>query len=362
MADPVERSSERSGPRTSAAEVVRVTAIAAATLGALVLFWYAARIFLILFGACLFAIFVNVIAVKIEDWTSLGHKWATALTGVLLLGLAIVTVWIVAPRIENQVIELSETLPAQFEKLKEDLAEQEFIRPFIREVEDTSPEQAADLVTERAGSIFNPLSAATTAIAVVLAAGFYLAFSPTLYRDGFLLLVPPGRRERARYVLHRLYTTMVRWIVGRVLSMIIVGVLTYVALLLIGLPLALTLALISAIFSFVPFVGTIASAVLAALIGLADSPQKAVWVVVAYVVVQLIEGYLITPFIQKQAVKVPPALLVGGQLLAGFLFGAIGVILSTPLLAVALVLVKTLYIEGRSSDPLAAEMLKEEAS
>nr|MDQ6913522.1 AI-2E family transporter [Verrucomicrobiota bacterium] len=58
----------------------------------------------------------------------------------------------------------------------------------------------------------------------------------------------------------------------------------------------------------------------------------------------LFEGYCITPFVQKRAVALPPALLLSVQILSAALFGTMGVIFSTPLTVVAIVLIQTLYV------------------
>ena len=126
--------------------------------------------------------------------------------------------------------------------------------------------------------------------------------------------------------------------------MTLMGVLTALALWLAGIPLALVLGIIAGLSLFVPYLGAIIAAIPAMLIGLMVSPAKALWVAVIYTGVHLFEGYCITPFVQRRAISLPPALLLSVQVLAAALFGAIGVIFSTPLAVVGVVLIQTLYV------------------
>src|SRR5690606_31896700 len=102
---------------------------------------------------------------------------------------------------------------------------------------------------------------------------------------------------------------------------------------------------------FVPYIGPVAAAVPAVLIGLAQSPVQALYVVIVYVIVQTLEGNFITPFIQERAVALPPAALLVGQVLMGVVFGLVGVLLATPLAVVAILLVQMLYIRQVLRDP-----------
>ncbi|MBC7772857.1 MAG: AI-2E family transporter, partial [Pyrinomonadaceae bacterium] len=78
---------------------------------------------------------------------------------------------------------------------------------------------------------------------------------------------------------------------------------------------------------------------------LAEDPNKAMWVVVLYVVAQNLEGYLLTPLVQSEAIHLPPAITILVQVLMGLLMGGIGVLLAAPLTAATIVLIKRLYVE-----------------
>jgi predicted PurR-regulated permease PerM len=84
----------------------------------------------------------------------------------------------------------------------------------------------------------------------------------------------------------------------------------------------------------------------AVLVALAQSPALAAWVALLFLTIQLLEGNVIAPWIQKRTVSLPPALTILSQTVLGTLFGLIGLIVATPLIAVLLVAVRMIYVEG----------------
>lgn len=145
--------------------------------------------------------------------------------------------------------------------------------------------------------------------------------------------------------MRALGTALRWWLLGRAVTMTLMGALTTLALWFMNVPLALVLGIIAGIFLFVPYLGAVAAAIPACLIALMESPTKALWVAVVYTGVHVFEGYTITPYVQKRAVALPPAMLLSVQLLSAALFGVLGVIFSTPLMLVVIVLIQTLYLQ-----------------
>jgi predicted PurR-regulated permease PerM len=113
---------------------------------------------------------------------------------------------------------------------------------------------------------------------------------------------------------------------------------------------ALTLALFTALMTFIPNFGAIVSLIPPIMLALMDSPQKALYVLLFYLLLQVVEGNLVTPMIQRSAVQLPPALLITGQLLLAVLFGFWGLLLAAPIVAVTVVLVKELYLRDVLGD------------
>jgi predicted PurR-regulated permease PerM len=110
------------------------------------------------------------------------------------------------------------------------------------------------------------------------------------------------------------------------------------------MPSALVLGLLAGLLEFIPFAGPIIAAVPAVLLALVVGPDMALWVAGLYLVVQQLEGNLLSPLIQQYAVDLPGVVLLFSLIGFGILFGTLGVVLAAPLAVVTLVLVKRLYV------------------
>jgi predicted PurR-regulated permease PerM len=190
---------------------------------------------------------------------------------------------------------------------------------------------------------------------VIAFLGLYAAIDPKLYRGGLLLLLPPDRRERIGTVLDECAETLRWWIVGRFVSMGIIAGLTFLALVLVGMPAAFVLALITGLFEFIPYIGSFIAGAIIVLVGLANGGTMAVWALGVYLLVQLVESYILTPIVERWSVNLSPALIIGGLTVLGTLFGIWGFILAAPLLAVLRIVILRLWVEDALGDPNGAK-------
>jgi predicted PurR-regulated permease PerM len=195
--------------------------------------------------------------------------------------------------------------------------------------------------------VFTSVVGAASSAAIVTFLGVYLAWDPDVYRSAVLRMAPEGeRRDRLERMFETTGHTLRRWMVARLVSMSVVGVLTGAALAVAGVPLALALGLIAGVLAFVPFIGPLLALLPAVLVGFGQSSRTALVVVLIYVGVQAVESYLITPVVEKEAVYLPPAFLIAAQVIMGTLFGLVGVFLATPIAVTGVVLVRTVYLGG----------------
>lgn len=194
--------------------------------------------------------------------------------------------------------------------------------------------------------LLNTAIGAVTGFALVVVAGMFIAISPRTYMRGIIVLVPRSRRRRAGEVLPEAGAALVQWMKGTALAMAAVGTVSAIGLTLIGVPAALALGLIAGLLEFVPYVGPALSFVPATVVALAVSPEKALWVLGLYLLVQGLESNILTPLLMKQMVKLPPALTLLFQTMMATLFGFLGLLLAVPILAMGKILVQELYVES----------------
>ena len=186
---------------------------------------------------------------------------------------------------------------------------------------------------------------------VVVVVGLFLAANPETYVNGLVRLLPPPRRGRGKEVLEAAGRRLAWWLVGRGISMSVVGVATGVGLWLLGVPLAPALGLLTGLLNFIPTFGPLIAAVPTALVALTVSPMEAVYAVALYTAVACLDGYALTPLVQMRVSHLPPALLLVVQVLMGVLAGQFGLVLAAPVLVIVMVFVQMLYVEDVLEKP-----------
>lgn len=146
-------------------------------------------------------------------------------------------------------------------------------------------------------------------------------------------------------MLDALADTLWWWLVGRLISMAVIGVSTWIGLMLLGVPLAFLLGLLAALLTFIPNVGPILAAAPAILLALVQGPRQALWVLGLSVGIQVVETYLLEPIVDPKTIALPPAVTMLAPLSMAVFAGILGNALATPLVAALVVLVTMLYVQ-----------------
>lgn len=309
---------------------------------------FAFNIFLLIFGAFLFAVFLR----SLTDWlkTKILMPDRLALTLVIfsLLSLFALAGWLIAPDLIKEFRQLYDKIPNSIEELKNYLSQFNWTGDIIN-----NSNKYLDVIGNAFTSVVGAVSAVlgmVTNILLVLFIGIYIAFNPELYRNLIIKFFPIEKRKRLREVVLKVEETLKFWLFGQFVGMFIIGVSVTIGLMIMDVPFALSLGFLAAIFNFIPNIGPIISMIPAILIGFTVSPQTAFYVLIFNMVVQTIEGYFLVPLIQEKAVDLPPALTLIVQVFFGLFAGILGVFLATPIAAVALVVLDMLYIQDSLGD------------
>jgi len=190
---------------------------------------------------------------------------------------------------------------------------------------------------------------ATISLVVIVLAAVLIAINPTTLVQSLLRLLPPARHARGRDVLDRIRAAWLGWMTAVAIDMLVLGGLLFAGLKLVGLSFAIGFAVFSAVMTVIPNYGSVISAVPPILDALAQSPGKALLVLVVYLIVNQIEGNLLLPLIMARTVDIHPAVVAVGLLVMGALFGLVGVLIAVPLLSLVIILVQTLWVEPQEA-------------
>lgn len=308
---------------------------------ALLFIWFVWRVLLLAFADVLLATILSAFIEWVQERTGLGRGRACAVVIVVLTAVVAGSIWALAPQVIAQTAEFTKVLPQSVERAREALDQYDWGRYLSSALGKALDRMnLASKVEAVASSLFEAIAA----LAVVFVVGFFVALEPGTYERGALEIFPQNQRAKAAKIFSEVGYTMRWWLLGQLVPMVVLGIGTMIGLWLLGIPLAFTLGLLTAIMLFVPYVGSVLSAIPALLIALLQGPMKMVWVVVLYCAVHGLEGYVITPLSQRRATRLPPALTILAQLLMWEVAGLLGVALATPLTAAVIVAVKLLYL------------------
>jgi predicted PurR-regulated permease PerM len=173
---------------------------------------------------------------------------------------------------------------------------------------------------------------------------YYIAAQPGPLTSGLLSLFSVEARPQAAQALGRIRAAWLGWLRGLAASMVLIGVLLYLALgVVVGLPFALVFAVLSACAEVVPYLGALASGIPPVAYALTISPARAVVVLIVYILVHQIEANLIGPLVMARAVRLHPAVIAIGVVAVGEVFGLLGLIVAVPILSLIAILIDALW-------------------
>ncbi len=315
---------------------------------ALVLAVLAPDVLLILFASVLVATLLYGGSTWLRRRTRLPYPLALAVFTAAIVAGFMVLVLVAAPVLSEQIGQLWQQLPMALRTLRRTIEAQSWGPALLSQIslEGLATPASGGALAGRATSVVASTFGAVGNFAIICVIGVFLAADPATYRAGVVALVAPSGRERAEAVLNQLGQTLQSWLLAQLLSMAVIGALTALGLWALGVPLAVVLGVIAALFTFIPNLGPILAAAPAVLLGFAASPTQGAYVAALYVGVQVIEGNVTTPLIQQHTIALPPALILLAQLFMAGLFGLLGLALATPMTAVAITLTQLLYVHG----------------
>ncbi len=330
--------------------IFRQTLVVLLAVGFAVIIWRLTDLLLLLAAGMLIAFMFWQFARFLQ--AKLRAPFALALTLAVILPITFISLvfWAFGALMAEQFAILFDQLPAAFTFAQTWLETSELGRQITARAEGLMPDGSR--VVGIVQAVVSSLGTIITSLVVVLIAGVYLAAQPRLYGSGVLALIPPGARAKTVSTVAAVMTAMSHWLKAQAVSMVFVGVFTSVALSVIGLPAAPAIGLVAGICEFVPYLGTIVVAIPSIILGFSISPETGIWTIIAIVVIQQVQGNIVTPLVQSSMAELPPALTIFSLIAFGVLLGPMGVILAVPLTVVGLTLVKELVPYDKAQIPI----------
>lgn len=342
-----------SSQHSFARRVTIVYGIGLLFISAITIVWVAAEVLLLVFAGALLAVMLNAVSRLLVHYLHLPRSVALGIVLMVLFSVLVLGGYFLAPRIASQIEELFNTIPQAIGTLEQWLMSRSWGREVMEQV--PMPSEMVENASQFMGQarmLFSGAFGAITNFVIIVFVGVYFAAQPHLYINSVLKLLPKRKRARGKEVFAELGRTLELWLFGKFVSMTIIGVFGAIGLSLLDVPLAITLGLITGFLDFIPYLGPILGGIPALLIAFTVSPATALYVLLLFVGLQTLEGYLVAPLVERRTVSLPPAVTISVQVMFGLFFGLLGIALATPLAAALLVLITMLYIQDMLEDDI----------
>jgi predicted PurR-regulated permease PerM len=323
---------------------------AIAFIVSLIILWEIRTVLLLIFAAIAFATVLNRVVRRLQQ-SRLNRGFAIALTIGLLVAILSLFFVLIFPTVVAQFQQLLELIPQTLTQLRQWY---QWVQTFIpnQVIEDV---QNIDFLAERIPnmgnwfggffSIFSNSLDFVLNLLLVLVLIVMLLANPTLYRQGFMLIFPAFYRRRVDEILQGCEQNLVGWAVGRIFNMVFIAIASGLGLWIIGVPLALVNAIISSLLTYIPNIGPILGSIPPIALAFLDSPVKGVIVIVFYLVIEQVEGLVLTPMVMENEISLPPAVTLTSMLIFSQFFGLLGLFLALPIVAVLQVWLKEVLVK-----------------
>lgn len=303
--------------------------------------WFQLHLLLLAFAGILLAVILRDITSWIDRHSRLSGAVAYAATLFLIGAIATVICVLLLPGALTQFSQVVRTMPQSLQRLEAPLQRTAAGQKVLEEIQQLiQRSKLSDHLPQIAGFV----TKAITDIIVVVVIGFFAALSPRGYREGVLVLFPEAWRPRARKIAGELERQLTWWLLGQIVPMVVLGVVSGVCMWLLGVQLPWTLGLITGLAVFLPYAGTVLAGIPCVLMGLQRGPHTAIYVLILFTMLHIAEGYLLTPWVQRRAVRLPPVLTILAQYFLWAVGGILGLAMAAPLAGAGIVLVKELYL------------------
>lgn len=338
-----------SPPHSDSLALFRRTLVVMAGIGLAVATWRLQQLLLLLFAAMLAALMFHGLAGLLQRRMRLPFSAALALAVLLPLVALTIIFGLFGSLMADQFSQLARQLPLAVRDGERWLASQSIGREILKAAGSYAPQ--VDTVVGLVQTALANVGSGLSQLVIVLVAGVYLAAQPRLYIGGAIGIAHRLGARTAEVTLAAIHTALGAWLKAQAVSMAFVAVGTSIGLGLVGLPSAMAIGLVAGLCEFVPYLGVILVSAPATLIGFSISFQTGLFTVITLIIIQQLQGNVVTPMAQGKLADLPPALTLFSLIAAALLLGPLGIILAVPLTVVGMVLFRQAMSAHTLVDP-----------
>jgi predicted PurR-regulated permease PerM len=296
--------------------------------------------------------------VNLLSQRSVPRSIAVLLIYTLFIASVVILIINMVPMFEKQLSELAEHLPEWNEKMQAMMQayndhSKDMLPSGIQTGIEKSLKRMEQGISDGIGNLMGGIGSTLNQIFLALIVpflAFYMMKDAQAIEQGMMSLIPGTKRREIVRLLRDMDSALGNYIRGQLLVSMMVGVFAYIGYLIIGLPYALLLAAFVGIFNIIPYLGSIFGAIPALLVALVESKQMMVGVIVVNLIIQVLEGNVISPQIVGRSLRLHPLLIIFALLVGGEMGGIWGLILAVPIFAVGKVMLEHIvqhYIHHR---------------
>lgn len=253
------------------------------------------------------------------------------------LVIVIVIVFPLVPFIVQQVQSLIENLPVYADQAAKSFGfgiDADAIEGAVSSEVANIGKNAVTVTSRVFGGVFSVIT--------ILIVAFYLLLYHDEFKEFLVDIFHKDVREKVRNTLTQIDDKLGAWLRGQIVLSVFIWLLTWIVLSILGVPYALPLAILAGLLEVIPTLGPTIAAIPAIIVALTISPTLAFFVVIAYIVIQLIENNILVPKIMQKAVGLNPVIVILGVMIGANLMGVLGALLSIPFIALLIVLFSSL--------------------
>lgn len=240
-------------------------------------------------------------------------------------------VYLVVPLFASEIHLFLQSFPQYFEKISPTLRELGF-QAF--ESTESFIESIGSTLEKMAGSIFNVLFVVFGgffSFLGIITIAVFLSLEEKAAERTLVLLFPKKYEAYILNLWERCQKKVAGWFGARIIACLFVGIASYITLLLFDIKYPFTLGLFAGVFNFIPYIGPLFTAILLFLIIFPIEILKAVFVLIVFILIQAIEGNVLSPILMKRIIGIPPVVVVIALIVGAKLWGILGAFLAIPL-------------------------------